>query len=219
MIKVEVWSDINCPYCYIGKRHLEAALKKFSGKNEVVLEWKSFELDPAFHPPKGLDNIDLLAKKYGRDRAWAKQMNDNMTKMARASGLDFHMDKVIPANSFNAHRLLHLAKISNVQNDLIEKLFSLKFVEGKDIDKQDVLREASVEMGLDPLEVQNVLTSDRFSEDVRRDEFQAESYGIRGVPHFIFNKGHSISGAQSVDVFLKRLEESSNFQVNQVLEF
>ncbi|MDD4974705.1 MAG: DsbA family oxidoreductase [Bacteriovorax sp.] len=220
MIKIEVWSDVNCPFCYIGKRHLENALKKFL-KNKLVkieVEWKSFELDPNTNPPKGADNTERLALKYGKDRAWAEQMNQNMTKMARSAGLDFHLDKVIPANSFNAHRLIHLAKLHGLQNQMKEKLLSFKFIEGKDISAPNVLREAAVSIGLDHQEVQTVLESDQFAQDVRHDEEQAGALGIRGVPFFIFNKEHSISGAQPEEVFLAMLEDLSDFQVAKNLE-
>lgn len=218
MIKIEVWSDINCPFCYIGKRHLENALNKFPKANLVEVEWKSFELDPYTNPPKGSDNTERLAIKYGKDRAWAEQMNQNMTKMAQSAGLDFHMDKVVPANSFNAHRMIHLAKLHGLQNQMKEKLLSLKFTEGKDISDNEVLRNAAVEIGLDKEEVQTVLESDKFGQDVRRDEEQAGALGIRGVPFFIFNKEHSLSGAQPEEVFLAMLEDSANFKVNKGLE-
>lgn len=128
-MKIEIWSDINCPFCYIGKRHLEKALKEFPEKVEV--EWRSFELDPITVPPKGSDQMELLAQKYGKDRAWAEEMNGNMTAMARQSGLEFHMEKVIPANSFNGHRLIHLAKKHDLQDAMKERLLSAKFVEVK----------------------------------------------------------------------------------------
>ncbi|MBC7539932.1 MAG: DsbA family oxidoreductase [Bacteriovorax sp.] len=218
MIKIEVWSDINCPFCYIGKRNLEKALKKFPNANLVDVEWKSFELDPYTIPPKGADNTERLANKYGKDRAWAEQMNLEMTKNARSVGLDFHMDKVIPANSFDAHRILHLAKLHGVQDQLKEKLLSLKFIEGLDISDHKVLKEAALNLGLDNEEVQTVLESEKFGQDVRRDEDQAGALGIRGVPFFIFNKERSISGAQPVASFLAMLEDSANFKVYSNLE-
>jgi predicted DsbA family dithiol-disulfide isomerase len=226
MIKIEVWSDVNCPFCYIGKRHLENALKRFSenkltkvkDKIDVEVEWKSFELDPLTIPPKGSDNTDRLAMKYGKDRAWAEKMNQDMTNMARSAGLDFHLDKVVPASSFNAHRLIHLAKFHGLQDPMKEKLLSLKFCEGKDISDPRVLREAAITIGLDQEEIQTVLESDQYAQDVRHDEDQAGALDIRGVPYFIFNKEHSLSGAQPVEVFLKMLEEISDFQVNKNLE-
>ncbi len=198
-MKIEIWSDINCPFCYIGKRHLEKALQSFSGKVEI--EWKSFELDPVSHPPKGSDQMDLLARKYGKDRAWAVKMSENMTAMAREAGLEFHMDKIVPANSFNAHRLIHLAKKHHKQDEMKERLLAAKFVEGMDIDEPEVLTQLAQELALPDL------GSEDFAKDVRADEEMAESLGISGVPFFVFDQKVALSGAQPVEVFLEVLNE------------
>lgn len=205
MISIDVWSDINCPFCYIGKRHLEMALKQFEGETEVT--WKSFELDPAGHPPKDADNTELLAKKYGRDRKWAEEMNRSMTSMAKAAGLDFHMTKIIPANSFKAHRLLHLAKDEGCQDQLKEKLLAAKFIEGKDIEDDEVLLNSALELGLQPPDVEEVLKSQKYSEQVRADEQEAAQHGISGVPFFVINRQYALSGAQPVESFLEVLKE------------
>ena len=207
MIKVDVWSDINCPFCYIGKRHLEKALETFSRRRDVQIEWHSFELDPEANPPKGADNADLLAKKYGKDRNWAIEMNQNMTQMAARAGLDFHMEKVIPANSFNAHRLIHLAKEQGTQDAMKEKLLEAKFVRGMDINDQNTLSELAKEVGLKPDTVHELWTSERFHKDVRADEIEASRLGIRGVPFFVFNSEVGLSGAQPVSVFSEVLEK------------
>jgi len=204
-MKIEIWSDINCPFCYIGKRHLEKALQSFSGKVEI--EWKSFELDPVSHPPKGSDQMELLARKYGKDRAWAVQMNENMTAMAREAGLDFHMDKIVPANSFNAHRLIHLAKKYHKQDEMKERLLAAKFVEGMDIDGPAVLTQLAQELALPAQEVAHLLESDAFAKDVRADEEMARTLGISGVPFFVFDQKVALSGAQPVEVFLEVLNE------------
>lgn len=208
MIKVEVWSDINCPFCYIGKRHLEAAIQHFSA-DQVSVEWKSFELDPHANPPKGADNTELLATKYGRDRAWAEEMNRNMTEMARSAGLDFHMDQVIPANSFDAHRLIHLGEAEGVQDQVKEALLSAKFVEGKDISDPDVLRECAESAGVDKVKVDGVVASDTYAEEVRKDEREAAQMGISGVPFFVINRQYALSGAQSVESFMEVFGEVS----------
>lgn len=207
MIKIDVWSDVNCPFCYIGKRHLEAALKTFSGRDDVVVEWKSFELDPMSNPPKGSDHLELLAKKYGRDVAWAREMNNNLTDMARQSGLDFHMDKLVPANSFNAHRLIHLAKQNHLQDQMKERLLKAKFVEGKDVGDIETLKLLGVEVGLDQNDVNDLFTSEHFVTDVRKDEERAMELGIRGVPFFVFNYKYGVSGAQPVEAFTELLEK------------
>jgi len=221
MIKVEVWSDINCPFCYIGKRHLEVALAQYSQKQTVLIEWKSFELDPVSMPSSREDNAELLARKYGRDREWALQMNKEITDLAKASGLDFHLDKMIPANSFNAHRMLHLAKSKSlqVQNELKEILLSYKFIEGKNINSHECLREAGLAVGLDQDTLLAVLESDKFGQDVRKDEEQASAMGITAVPHFRFNRVNIIKGARPPEVFLKMLEDCSEFEAGKIIEF
>jgi predicted DsbA family dithiol-disulfide isomerase len=221
MLKIEIWSDLNCPFCYIGKRYLEAAIKNLTStqSNNIFIEWKSFELDRESQPPKGTSSIDLLAKKYGKDRSWAIQMNADMTEMALDAGLDFHLDKAIAANSFNAHRLIHLAKTRSLQDELVEKLFSYKFIEGKDIGETAILREASLGVGLSLEEIQTVLESDKFGQDVRKDEDQAGALGIRGVPYFVFNKERTISGAQPVEIFTSMIEQSLRFVASDLIQF
>ncbi|WP_408095840.1 DsbA family oxidoreductase [Peredibacter sp. HCB2-198] len=210
MIKIEVWSDINCPFCYIGKRHLEAALEKFSDKDDVEVEWKSFELDPMANPQKGANHHELLAKKYGKDVAWAKEMDKNLTDMAKKAGLDFHMEKQVPANSFNAHRLIHLAKQNHLQGQMKERLLRAKFSEGKDIGDIEVLKLLGIELGLDQKELDELYSGNRFVTDVREDEEVATELGIRGVPFFVFNKKYGVSGAQPVEVFTELLDKVNN---------
>lgn len=207
MMKIEVWSDVNCPFCYIGKRHLEKALENFTDV-KVEVQWRSFELDPYSKPPKGANQTALLAQKYGKDRAWAEQMNKNMTAMASQAGLDFHMDRVVPANSFNAHRLIHLAKKHQLQDSMKEKLLSAKFVEGKDIDDETVLTECGQEVGLPETEIKNLFSSDDLADAVRADEEMAGALGITGVPFFILDKKVALSGAQPVEVFLEMLRQN-----------
>lgn len=204
MIKIDVWSDINCPFCYIGKRHLEQALEKSGKLKDVEINWKSFELDPEAQAAQG-DPTELLAKKYGRDRKWAEEMHANVTEMAAMAGLDFHLEKTVPANSFNAHRLLHLAKQYKLQNELKEKLLASKFVDGKDIGNMGVLKEVAFAIGLDREEVERVLSSDKFAYEVRKDEKEAAQIGIRGVPFFVFNSKSALSGAHPVETFIEVL--------------
>lgn len=208
MIKIEVWSDINCPFCYIGKRQLEEALKILGRPASV--EWKSFELDPESRPLKGSDHTELLAKKYGRTKEWAREMNENITEMARENGLEFHMEKVVPANSFDAHRLLHLAKREGSQSALKERLLKAKFTEGKDISEFETLRACARDVGLDEKMVEKVLRGEDFGHEVRQDETMAASLGISGVPFFIFNKKWALSGARGAEVFLEVLEKISS---------
>jgi predicted DsbA family dithiol-disulfide isomerase len=209
MIKVEVWSDINCPFCYIGKRHLEQAIKKF--ERDVKVEWKSFELDPTGNPSKGASQEELLAQKYGRDVAWAREMNQNITQMAKDAGLDFNMQNVVPANSFNAHRLLHLAKSLNKQNELKEALLEAKFVRGIDIGSISELTKISIETGINQEDLKKLFEHEDFTKEVRADEFKAQQLGIRGVPFFVVNNSYGLSGAQPVEAFIEvfqKLEDS-----------
>lgn len=206
MIKVQVWSDINCPFCYIGKKNFERALEKFPRAESVELEWKSFELDPSGHPPKGADNIDLIAKKYGRDRAWVESMNQRIADMGKENGIVMNLERVVPANSFKAHKLLHMAKFYGIQDDLKEALFRAKFTDGKDIDDESVLTELATGLKLDPDEVREVLAGKRYNEDVRKDEEEAGRLGIRGVPFFVINQTEALSGAQPPEAFLEVLE-------------
>ena len=152
---------------------------------------------------------EMLAQKYGKDIAWAEKMNQNLTQMARQAGLEFHMDLVIPANSFNAHRLIHLAKTYDKQDLMKEKLLSAKFIEGLDIDDPSVLTKLGLNLGLDEKEITTFLESDQFEADVRRDEERAGTLGISGVPFFLFNKIYALSGAQPVEAFLEILKKFS----------
>lgn len=220
MIKIEIWSDINCPFCYIGKRHLEAALADFPQKNLVDIVWRSFELDPHTHPAKGADSTDLLAKKYGRDRQWALEMNRSMEDLAKKVNLNFQLDRVIAANSFNAHRLLQMAKdqSAKIQNELYELLFSYKFIEGKDISDFEVLREAGATLGMKPQAINEMLRSDQYTYEVRLDEEVAGGLNIRGVPYFYFNKQIAISGARPIVEFSNALEKCGRFEVSRMLD-
>lgn len=209
MIKIKIWSDINCPFCYIGKRHLEAALKQFKG-DEVVIEWKSFELDPTANPPKGVPAVELLARKYGRDINWAREMNANVTAMAQKAGLNFQLDKLVPANSFNAHRIIHLAKNSGKQDQMKEALLNANFTEGKDISDNETLVSIASSVGLPESDVRRVLSSDEYASDVRQDEKEARALQISGVPFFVFNQKYAASGAQPPEAFLEILSKLSD---------
>lgn len=206
MIRVQVWSDINCPYCYVGKKNLERALAQFPRAESVEVEWKSFELDPHANPPKGADNIDLIARKYGRDRQWVEMMNGKIADMGRESGIEFRLDRVVPANSLKAHKLLHLAKFYGIQNEMKEALLYSKFTKSEDISDDQVLLRIGTSLKLDESEIKDVLSGKRFEEDVRKDEAEAARYGIRGVPFFLINGTEALSGAQPPDAFIEVFE-------------
>lgn len=207
-LKIQIWSDVMCPFCYIGKRKIEEALNQFENKDSVAIEWKSFQLDPSFVATPNESIIDHLAEKYRKDNDWAQTMIANMTENAKRSGLDFHFEKAILANSLNAHRLLHLAKKHNLANELEELLFKAYLTDGKNVNDLQTLVSLGIEVGLEKDTIEEVLHSDIYTSEVRHDQEVAQSIGATGVPFFVFDNKYAISGAQPADVFLKTLEKS-----------
>lgn len=213
-LKIQIWSDIMCPYCYIGKRRIEGALEQFEHKNAVEIEWKSFQLDSNFIASEDDDMAEHLATKYQKDKQWAQEMMDSMTENAKNSGLDFHFEKAVMANSFNAHRLLHLAKKHNLSNELEELLFKAYLTDGKDVNNLTTLSELGLQAGLDITEIEAVLQSDTYAKEVKEDILEAQSIGVQGVPFFVLDNKYAVSGAQHVETFVKTLEkvwEEGNF--------
>jgi predicted DsbA family dithiol-disulfide isomerase len=206
-LKIQIWSDIMCPFCYIGKRRIEEALSQFGHKEAVDIEWKSFQLDAGFIPSPDDNLIEHLAEKYRKDTDWAQTMVDNMTQNAKTAGLDFHFEKAVLANSHNAHRLLHLAKKHNLANELKELLFKAYLTDGKDLNSLTALSELGIAVGLDADAVAQVLHSNDYSEDVKQDIQEANTKGVQGVPFFVFDNKYAISGAQPATAFLQTLEK------------
>ena len=207
-LKVQIWSDIMCPFCYIGKRRIEEALILFEHKDAVAIEWKSFQLDATFKASADDNMVDHLAEKYGKEKDWAQGMLDNMTQNAKNAGLDFHFEKAILANSFNAHRLLHLAKKYQLANDLEELLFKAYLTEGKNINDNSTLKELGVSVGLNAVEIDEVLNSDAYGNDVKQDIQNANAIGVQGVPFFVFDNKYAVSGAQPATAFLEILQKA-----------
>lgn len=206
ILKVQIWSDVMCPFCYIGKRRIEGALAQFEHKDAVEIEWMSFQLDASFKASPDDNIIDHLAAKYGKDKAWAQEMVDNMTQNAKNSGLDFHFEKAILANSHNAHRLLHLAKKYKLGNELKEQLLKAYLTDGKDVNDLETLSSLGQEVGLEKVIVEEVLHSDAYSDEVKKDITMAQQIGVQGVPFFVFDNKYAISGAQPEEAFLQTLE-------------
>jgi predicted DsbA family dithiol-disulfide isomerase len=204
---IEIWSDILCPFFYIGKRRFQAALDAFPQKDLFTVTWRSFELDSQAQRDYDLSIHELLAKKYGRSLEWAKEMNANMEEQGRQLGLDFHMDRIVPTNSFDAHRLMHLGKSLGLQDAVSEKLFAAYFTEGRHIGKKETLLAIATEAGLDPSRAKAMLDSDEFSDAVRQDEDEAQLFGLTGVPAFVLNRKYLISGAQPTEVFTEALQK------------
>jgi predicted DsbA family dithiol-disulfide isomerase len=206
-MNVEIWSDVMCPFCYIGKRKFEKALEQFPYKKDITITWKSFQLDPNTVTDPSLNTIENLRIKKG----WSKQQTEEtityVTNAAKQVGLDFNFEKAVVANSFDAHRLSHLAKKHNRQNELEEKLFLAYFTEGKNTADFDTLLQIGKDIGLDETEMSEVLKGNDFAMEVKNDIEQAQGFGISGVPFFVFNQKYAVSGAQEADVFLKTLHK------------
>jgi predicted DsbA family dithiol-disulfide isomerase len=204
-MNVEIWSDVVCPWCYIGKRRFEKALAQFPHRNAVTVLWRSFELDPDA-PERASGTLDeLLAQKYRTTPQQAAQMNARVSGLAAAEGLDYHLDQAKPSNTFQAHRLLHLALKRGIQGQVKERLMHAYFTEGAPVGDTETLARIASEAGLDADEARAVLAGDDFSEDVRADEERAASLGIRGVPFVVIDERYGVSGAQPSEVFLEAL--------------
>ena len=198
-MKVEIWSDVVCPWCYIGKRRFEQALAAFAHRDEVEVVWRAFELDahaPAERPGGYAEN---LATKYGVTLDKAQEMLDTMTAAAAQEGLDFRFGTARPGSTFDAHRLLHLAGERGVQDAVKERLLRATFTEGEPIGDSPTLVRLVAEAGLDPDEARAVLASDRYAAEVRGDQQQAAAYGISGVPFFVVDGRYGVSGAQPAE--------------------
>ena len=199
VVKVEIWSDVVCPWCYVGKRRFEQALAAFAHRDEVEVVWRAFELDPSAPAERTGAYAAHLAEKYGSPLAQAQQMIDTMTATAAQDGLDLRFDVARPGNTFDAHRLLHLAAERGVQDAVKERLLRATFTEGEPIGDHDALVRLVAEAGLDADEARAVLASDRYAAEVRGDQQQARAYGITGVPFFVVDGRYGVSGAQPAE--------------------
>lgn len=204
---VEIWSDVMCPFCYIGKRHFEKALEQFEGRADVSITWKSFQLNPNAVTDPNRSVNQYLADAKGISVEQAKQMNDRVTAMAAEAGLQYDFDKAIVANSFDAHRLSHLAKKEGKQDAMEERLFRAYFSEGLNTADHETLVRLAVEVGLDAQVVRTMLAGTDFADDVERDIYEAQQVGARGVPFFVFNNRYALSGAQPPQLFLQVLQK------------
>ena len=206
-MKVEIWSDIACPFCYIGKRRFENALEKFSKKGEVEIVWKSYQLDPYFKPVLGQNIHQMLAEKKGWTEEHARQLNQQVVTMAQEEGLNYNLDSIIPANTLNAHRLIHLAAKHGLQDEAKERLLSAYFTEGRNHNSKEALGELAVEIGLSFDEVETLLNGKEFADEVNSDAHEGAALGVRGVPFFVFDRKYAISGAQPEHLFLETMEK------------
>jgi predicted DsbA family dithiol-disulfide isomerase len=209
-MKVEVWSDIMCPFCYIGKRNYESAISSFEGKNNIEIEWRSFQLDATI--PKNSvvkENVyQYLADKKHIPYEQSVKLHEQVINMAKNAGLDYRFDKAIVANSFDAHRMIQLAKTRGLGDSAEEKLFHAYFTEGRDFGDHETLISIGKEIGLPEEEIKSALVSDEYAEKVEQDIQEASEIGVQGVPFFVFDRKYAVSGAQPPENFLQALNQS-----------
>jgi predicted DsbA family dithiol-disulfide isomerase len=209
-VQLEIWSDVACPWCAIGLRRLESALATFPHRDEVEIRWRSFELDP--HAPTRIDTdggyAAKLAAKYGTDIAHARGMIDQMTETAAQDGWRFDFDRIAPGNTFDAHRLLHLAAEAGVQHAVKERFLAGYLEEGVAIGDRDQLALLAVDAGLDADRVTELLDGDAYADAVRADERQAQAFGIGGVPFFVLDRAYAVEGAQPAEVLRGALDQA-----------
>ena len=208
-MKVEIWSDVVCPWCAIGKRRFEAALARFEHADEVEVVWRSFELDPGADPAAGSqpagELVRHLADKYGVPEAQAQRMIDSMSENARQEGWEFRLDRARRGSSLPAHQLIHLAGERGVQDAVKERLLRAYLTDGEPIADSEALVRLVAQAGLDADEARAVLTEGRYVDAVREDEAQARALGISGVPFFVVDGRYGVSGAQPTELFLQAL--------------
>ena len=207
-MKVEIWSDVMCPFCYIGKRRFENALQEIPFKDEIEIEWKSFQINPDVKSQPGRSMDQYLAEHKGFSIEKAKEMNNHLTEMAAQEGLTYDLEKAVVANSFDAHRLAHLAKKQGKGDAAEESLFKAYFTEGRNISDIDTLVQLGTEIGLDSTAVKQALENEDYTKEVYKDIAEADAIGVRGVPFFVIDRKYAISGAQAKEVFAQTLERS-----------
>lgn len=206
-LRVDIWSDIACPWCYIGKRRFEAALQDFAHKDNVEIVYHSFELDPTSPALNPQTSVQMLAQKYGRTPAQAQQMLGQVTQTAADEGLTYDFDQVKLANTFLAHQLIQLAATQNLGPQMKERLLRAYFTEGANLSDLETLVALGAEVGLQTDQVRAALGSGEYASAVRQDEAQAQSLGISGVPFYVLGGKYGISGAQGPEVFGQALNQ------------
>ncbi|TDL32507.1 DsbA family oxidoreductase [Jeotgalibacillus sp. S-D1] len=206
-MKVQVWSDYVCPFCYIGKRKFENALAAFEHKDQVEIVYKSFELDPAAPLDASKDMYETLAGKYGMSIDRAKEMTRGVAQQAKEVGLDYDFDKMKRTNTRDAHRLTHYAAEQGKMGEMTELLLKAYFTESRHIGEHQTLIQLAEEAGLDPAEAERVLGAEDYNSSVERDINEASQIGVTGVPFFVFGGKYAVSGAQPPEVFAEVLHK------------
>lgn len=207
-MKLEIWSDIACPWCWVGKRRFERALANFQERERLEVTWRSFELDPGAPRVQAGSQAELLARKYRVPLERAREMNANMAAQGAKEGIEFDFDRVRMGSTFDAHRLIHFAAEHERRSEMVERLFRAYFTEGASLGDQEVLAELAADVGLDAGAAREALESGAFADAVRADEARAQGFGITGVPFFAIDERYGISGAQPPEVILGALEKA-----------
>ena len=207
-MKVEIWSDVMCPFCYIGKRNFENALAQFADKENIEIEWKSYQLDPSMPEVAAESQEDYLVKHKGMSREQVRGMLANVTEMAKQAGLEYHLDKSVMVNSQKAHQLIQFAKTKNLGDQIEERLFKAYFTEGKNVADLETLTQLGKEVGLDENELQAAFTDDQYLYQMKQDIQEGANLGVKGVPFFVFDRKYGVSGAQPAEAFLETLSKS-----------
>jgi predicted DsbA family dithiol-disulfide isomerase len=208
IVKVEIWSDVVCPWCYIGKRRFERGLAGFAHRDEVEVVWRSFELDPRAPRESDEDPVERLARKYGMTREAALDAHARVTGLAAQEGLTYRLDAARPANTFDAHRVLHLAAERGVQAEAEERMFAAYFTEGRRLGDPETLVAVAAEAGVDEAAARDVVEGDAYAEAVAGDEREAGELGITGVPFFVIDRRYGVSGAQPAELIQRALEQA-----------
>jgi predicted DsbA family dithiol-disulfide isomerase len=206
-MRVDIWSDVICPWCYVGKARFEKALDSFAHRDEVEVVYHSFELDPSAPRGQRESNLAMLSKKFGKSPAEALAMDGQVGSLARAEGLGFDSARPV-GNTFDIHRVLHLGLDRGMQHALLGAVNEAYFAQARDVFDRDVLAEVAAGAGLDSAEVGKVFDGDDYTEEVRQDELQARQIGINGVPFFVFDMALGVSGAQPTALFTSALNQA-----------
>lgn len=209
-MKVEIWSDVMCPFCYIGKRRFENALQNFEYANEVDVIWRSFQLNPDMKTDPDANINEYLAEAKGWSVEQARQMNKQVADMAAEEGLEYNMEQAVVANSYDAHRLVQFAKDRGKATEMEEALFKAYFTDGENIADHANLINLAEHIGIDPTEAKSILDDDKYANAVNHDLRVAQNINITGVPFFLFDRKFAVSGARETEVFLKALKQSWN---------
>lgn len=209
-MKIEIWSDVACPFCYLGKRKFDHALAQFEGKDQVEIEWKSFLLNPDLKTDPSVSMFDYLSEIKGFSVEQAQQMSASIAESGKSLGLNYQFEKIVLANTMKAHELLHESKVQGFQHEMEERLFEAYFVEGKNMDDIHVLIELAEQVGMNTMALDVKILTGTHANAIQADLDLAQQFGVRGVPFFVFDRKYAVSGAQEVETFLKTMETVVN---------